>query len=60
MYDAFGPRRLLWGSDITRLASTYPECLSHFREGLDFLSAEESEWICGKNAAEILRWPETS
>jgi len=59
IYDAFGPRRLLWGSDITRLASTYTECLNHFREGLDFLSAEDREAICGKNAAEILRWPET-
>ena len=58
MYDAFGPRRLLWGSDYTRLRGTYRECLDLFREGLDFLSADDQEWILGKNAAEVLRWPE--
>jgi predicted TIM-barrel fold metal-dependent hydrolase len=58
MYDSFGPRRLLWGSDLTRLPGPYAECLDHFRQGLDFLSAEDKEWILGKTAAEALDWPE--
>jgi len=59
IYDAFGPRRMLWGADLTRLTSTYEECLSHFQDGLDFLSAEDKEWVLGKSAATVLGWPET-
>ena len=58
IYDAFGPRRMLWGSDYTRLPCSYGECLDHFRLELDFLSAEDKEWVLGKTAAELLRWPE--
>jgi predicted TIM-barrel fold metal-dependent hydrolase len=58
IYDAFGPQRMLWGADFTRLTSTYPECLRHFQEGLDFLSAEDKEWVLGKTAAIVLGWPE--
>ncbi len=54
---AFGPRRLMWGSDWTRLPCTYGECLNHFRFALDFLSEEDKEWILGKAANEWLAWP---
>jgi predicted TIM-barrel fold metal-dependent hydrolase len=58
MYDTFGARRLMWGSDITRLKGTYEQCLKLFQEELDFLSADDKEWILGKTLAEVLRWPE--
>ena len=29
-----------------------------FREALEFLSAEDKEWILGKALAEVFRWPE--
>ena len=58
IYEAFGAQRMLWGCDYTRLTSTYPECLRHFQEGLDFLTAEDKEWVLGKSAATILNWPE--
>jgi predicted TIM-barrel fold metal-dependent hydrolase len=58
IYDAFGPRRMLWGADLTRLTSTYSECLLHFKEGLDFLFAADKEWVLGKALAKALRWPE--
>ena len=59
IYDAFGPRRLFWGSDITRLRGSYRDCLRLFQEGLDFLSAEDRELILGKALAEALNWPES-
>jgi predicted TIM-barrel fold metal-dependent hydrolase len=59
IYDAFGPRRMLWGSDLTRLTSTYQECLNLFQEALDFLSTEDREWILGRAAAAALNWPGT-
>jgi L-fuconolactonase len=56
--ETFGPQRCMWGADFTRLTSTYPECLEHFKSGLDFLSEDDKEWILGKSTAEILNWPE--
>jgi predicted TIM-barrel fold metal-dependent hydrolase len=58
IYDAFGPQRLMWGADFSRLTSTYSECLEHFRSGLDFLSEDDKEWILGRTLAESLEWPE--
>lgn len=60
IYEAFGARRMHWGADFTRLTSTYPECLRHFQDGLDFLTAEDKQWVLGKTAAQVLGWPETA
>jgi predicted TIM-barrel fold metal-dependent hydrolase len=57
IYDAFGPRRMLWGADLSRLVGAYGDCLAQFQEGLDFLSAEDKEWILGRSLAEVLKWP---
>ena len=58
IFDTYGPRRLLWGSDLSRLKCSYRECLDQFRVSLDFLSAEDKEWILGKTLAVVLNWPE--
>jgi predicted TIM-barrel fold metal-dependent hydrolase len=58
VYDAFGPRRMMWGSDLTRLRGSYRQCVTLFTEALDFLSAEDKEWVMGRTLAEALRWPE--
>jgi len=58
LYDAYGARRLFWGSDFTRLRGTYANCLRMFTEDLDFLSTEDREWITGRGIVEALRWPE--
>ncbi len=56
IYDAFGPKHMLWGSDFTRLPCSYRECLDHFRSELDFLSSEDKEWILGKAVLQLLKW----
>lgn len=58
MVEAFGPQRLFWGSDVTRLVGTYADCRRLFEEELDFLSADDREWIMGKALAQALNWPE--
>ena len=60
VYDAYGPRRMFWGSDLTRLKGSYTDCLRLFRDELDFLSAEDREWILGRAIAECLPWPEAT
>lgn len=57
IFDVFGPKRMMWGSDYTRLQCTYIECVEHFLHTLDFLGPEDKEWVMGKTAAELLRWP---
>ena len=49
---------MMWGADRTRLTSTYEECIHHFSEGLDFLTAADKEWVLGKTTAAVLGWPE--
>ena len=40
VFDAFGPRRCYWGTDLTAAPnkSTYRQRVTHFTETLDFLS----------------------
>jgi L-fuconolactonase len=58
LYDSFGPQRLMWGTDLTRLRGTYRECLLLFLEALPFLDDDDKEWILGKTLAETLQWAE--
>ena len=50
-------QRLSWGSDFTRLTSTYAENLQLFTEAFDFIEKDDLEWIMGKSIARTLRWP---
>jgi L-fuconolactonase len=56
VFEAFGPRRLFWGSDLTRLKCPYTECVRLFTDELPFLSGEDKEWVMGRGVMEWLRW----
>jgi L-fuconolactonase len=60
LIGAFGPRRAFWGTDITRIWSraSYRQCVTLFTEALDFLSAEDLEWVMGRGIMQCLQWPE--
>jgi predicted TIM-barrel fold metal-dependent hydrolase len=57
--EAFGARRAFWGSDITRVpkSCSYRQVVTHFTEEIDFLPADDLDWIMGRGLAECLRWP---
>jgi L-fuconolactonase len=55
--DAHGPRRVFWGTDLTRLSCSYRQAVTLFMEPLDFLSDEDEAWIMGRGIAECLGWP---
>jgi L-fuconolactonase len=57
VYDAFGPRRMFWGTDWTRLPVPWRQAVTHFTEELPWLSAEDREWIMGRAIGEWLGWP---
>ncbi len=37
IFDAFGPKRFFWGTDITRMPCTYRQCVTFFTEELPWL-----------------------
>ena len=57
LVDAFGPRRVFWGTDLTRMPCTYYECITLFTEHLPWLKGEDLEWVMGRGVCEWLGWP---
>jgi predicted TIM-barrel fold metal-dependent hydrolase len=57
-FDAFGPRRCYWGTDMTNsfAKATYRQRVTHFTEQLDFLSPQDQEWVMGRAILERLKW----
>lgn len=56
VFDAFGPRRMFWGSDLTKLPCTYRQCVTMFTEEIPWLSNTDREWIMGRGVREWLGW----
>jgi L-fuconolactonase len=58
--DAFGVQRLMWASDYTVTVDnhTYGESLFCIR-GSELLSESDKEWLLGRTARKLLRWPGT-
>lgn len=54
--EAFGPRRVFWGSDLTRLKCTYRECVDLFARELPFLTPEARGWVLGRGVMEWIGW----
>jgi predicted TIM-barrel fold metal-dependent hydrolase len=58
LFDAFGPRRCYWGTDVTNsfTKATYRQRVTHFTEELDFLSENDQDWVMGRAIIERLGW----
>jgi predicted TIM-barrel fold metal-dependent hydrolase len=56
VYDAFGPQRIFWGSDFTKLPCTYRQAVTVFTEGIPWLTAEDKTWIMGRGLCEWMGW----
>jgi predicted TIM-barrel fold metal-dependent hydrolase len=56
IYDAFGPRRMFWGTDITRMPCSWSQCVTHFTDEQPWLPEPDKEWIMGKALADWLDW----
>jgi predicted TIM-barrel fold metal-dependent hydrolase len=54
---AFGPDRIMWGSDFTVTAefASWAEKLFYVRDAAA-LSSSDKEWILGRTARHVLRW----
>jgi predicted TIM-barrel fold metal-dependent hydrolase len=57
--EAFGPRRVFWGSEMSRLRCPYREAVALFTEGLAFLDGDDLAEVMGRGISRWLRWEET-
>jgi len=55
MYDAFGPTRLFWGTDITKMPCSWKECVTHFQE-FEWLSDADKALIMGDALCDWIGW----
>lgn len=57
LYDAFGPQRLMWGTDwpLVENHCGYAKALSLVRDEMKFLNEEDKSWILSKTVERV--WP---
>lgn len=56
VYDAFGPQRLFWGSDVTRSKVPYRQHIDMWLQDAPWLKEEDKAWVIGKGVCEWLGW----
>jgi len=55
-YDAFGPRRMFWGSDLTKLPCSYRQAVTMFTEEIPWLGGDDLHWVMGRALCDWLGW----
>ena len=56
IHDAFGPQRMFWGTDITRMPCSWRQCVTLFTEELPWLPAPDKELIMARALCAWLGW----
>jgi predicted TIM-barrel fold metal-dependent hydrolase len=56
IFDAFGPKRFFWGTDITRMPCGYRHCVTFFTEELSWLKGRDLEDVMGRALCEWIGW----
>ena len=59
LFDAYGPERCHWGTDITNslAKASYRQRVTHITEELSFLSERDKDWVMGRAILARLKWP---
>ncbi len=56
VFDAFGPRRLFWGTDMTGIPCTYAQAVTLFTEELPWLTGGDRDLVMGRALCDWLGW----
>jgi predicted TIM-barrel fold metal-dependent hydrolase len=56
IFDAFGPARMFWGTDITRMPCPYRQCVTMFTEELPWLKSRDAELVMGRGICDWIGW----
>ena len=60
IFDAFGPERMFWGTDITKMPCSWRQCATMFTEELPWLGAEDQRLLMGEAVREWWGWDESA
>lgn len=55
-YEAFGPKRTFWGSDLSRSPVPYRQHVDMWLKDAPWLREEDKEWVMGRGICEWLGW----
>jgi predicted TIM-barrel fold metal-dependent hydrolase len=56
-FDAFGPERMFWGTDITRMPCSWRQCVTLFTEELPWLKGRDLDLVMGEALCSWIGWP---
>ncbi len=56
IFEAFGPERSFWGTDITRMQCSYRQCVTFFTEELPWLKGRDLEDVMGRGLCDWIGW----
>ena len=56
IYDAFGPERMFWGTDITKMPYSWRQCVTMLTEELAWLPEKDKELVMGRALCDWLGW----
>jgi predicted TIM-barrel fold metal-dependent hydrolase len=56
-FDAFGPERMFWGTDITRMPCSWRQCVTLFTEDLPRLMSRDLDLVKGEALCNWIGWP---
>ncbi len=56
VFDAFGPKRTFWGTDLSRLPCSYKQGVTMFTEEMPWLKGDDLEGVMGRGVCDWLGW----
>ncbi|NKC12072.1 MAG: amidohydrolase family protein [Gammaproteobacteria bacterium] len=60
IYEAFGPERTFWGTDITKMPCSWRECVTLFTEELSWLAEADKALVMGEAICAWWGWRRTT
>jgi predicted TIM-barrel fold metal-dependent hydrolase len=56
IYDSFGPHRMFWGTDITKMPCSWRQCVTMFTEELPWLTGKDKALVMGEGICAWWGW----
>lgn len=60
VFDAFGPERVFWGTDISKMPCSWRECVTMFTEDLPWLNEHDKKLVMGEALCAWWGWDRRS
>src|SRR5260370_25271726 len=56
LFNAYGPDRFFWGTDITRMPCSWRQCVTLFTDELPWLKGQDLEKVMGRGLCKWIGW----